>query len=143
MGLSSLSQGCCLMPRQQGCHVSVGRLRAMSPKKPSRCKLKRLDVASNTSQFSSTVISLFLSWIVTKVPVAILILLTTHCWAMPPVFTVNNASSWGCLISGKPDDCFGAASSLSSNVRLTQEREGSTYTQRTFSSVQIDQYTDI
>jgi len=51
-------------------------MRAMSPKKPSRWKNQQSEFASNTNQLSSTVISLFSSLIVTKVPVAILMLLT-------------------------------------------------------------------
>jgi len=84
----------------------------MSPKKPSRCKNKEPEFASNTNQLSSTIISLFSNLIVTKVPVAILMLLTLHCWATPQVFTITNAPTWGVLASGK--DSFSAAASLSS-----------------------------
>ena len=57
-----------------------------------------------TSQPGSTVISLFSNLIITKVQVAVLMLLTLHCWAMPPVLTITDAPILGVLVAGK--DCF-------------------------------------
>ena len=84
----------------------------MSSKKPSRCENKEPEFASNTNQLSSTIISLFSNLIVTKVPVAILMLLTLYCWETPPGFTITNAPTLGAFVAGK--NCFGAAASLSS-----------------------------
>ena len=95
---------------RQTSYEFVVRLRAMLSKKPSHCKNQEPEFASTTNQLTSTVIALFSKLIVTKVPVAILILLTLHCWATPPVFTITNAPTLGVFVSGK--DYFGAAASL-------------------------------
>ena len=130
---------------RQTSYEFVVRLKAMSRKKPNRCKNNQPEFASNANQPSSTVISLFSNLIVTKVPVAILMLLTLHCWATPPVFTITNAPTLGVLVSRK--DGFGAAASLSSKDFAhgadTGQRESSTHIQRSLSSVLVDQYTGI
>jgi len=55
------------------------RLRAMSRKKPSRCKNKQPEFASTTNQLSSTIFSLFSNLIVTRVPVPISVILPSQC----------------------------------------------------------------
>jgi len=55
---------------------------------------------------------MFSNLIVTKVPVAILMLLTLYCWATPPVLTMTNAPTLGVLVAGK--DGFGVIASFSS-----------------------------
>jgi len=77
--------------------------------------------------------------------VAVLMLLTLHCWATPPATTVTDALILGVLVAGK--DCFGAAASLSSMVFAPgadiNQREGRIHIRRYIPIVLTDRYTGI